>query len=145
VVLLPLSLIGLLANGFGALGLSPFLTAFVFWRNGVRAWARASRGRAGSALLAACGFLAAAAGPPLAQFAVDRELTRATELALSPDPAEAARGLARLRRCRPVADWDRLVWAYRSEGDEARRARLAHVYQKLTGAEIEHRLERLLD
>jgi hypothetical protein len=145
VVLLPFSLLGLLAMGFGALGLSPFLTAFVFWRNGVRAWARANRGAAGAALLAACGFLAAAAGPPLAQFAVDRELTRATELALSPDPAEAARGLARLRRCRLVADWDRLVWAYQAEGDAERRTRLAQVYQELTGEEIGLRLKRLLD
>jgi hypothetical protein len=95
--------------------------------------------------VATCGFLAGTAGPSLAQAAVDRELTRATEQALSPDPAEAARGVERLRRCRLVADWDRLVWAYRSEGDEARRARLAQAYQELTGAEIEHRLERLLD
>jgi hypothetical protein len=66
VFLLPFSMIGLFANGLGALGLSPFLTAFVFWRNGLRAWARAGRGTAGAALLAACGFLTAAAGPPLA-------------------------------------------------------------------------------
>ncbi len=145
VVLFPLSIIGLVAGGIGVLGLSPFLTAFVFWRNGVRAWARARRGTAGAALLAACGFLAAAAGPPLAQFAVDRELTRATELALSPDPAEAARGLARLRRCRHLADWDRLAWAYQGEGDEGRRARLAEVYKELTGGEVEDRLSRLVD
>jgi hypothetical protein len=143
VLLLPFSLIGMIAMGFGALGLSPFLTAFVFWRNGVRAWARANRGEAGAAMLAACGFLAAAAGPPLAQFAVDRELTRAMELALSADPAEAAQGLARLRRCRLVAEWDRLVWAYQAEGDTERRTRLAEVYQEFTGWNIERRLEAL--
>jgi hypothetical protein len=76
---------------------------------------------------------------------VGREVTRATELALSPDPAEAARGLARLRRCRFVADWDRLVWDYQAEGDAARRTRLAQVYQELTGRDIEQRLTALLD
>src|SRR5262249_33418819 len=43
-VLLPLSLIGL-ALGIGFLGFSPFVTAFVFWRNAVRAYRRACEAR----------------------------------------------------------------------------------------------------
>jgi hypothetical protein len=144
-VLLPMSLIGLTA-GIGVLGFTPLATAFVFTRNAVRAYRQA---RAGSAsvrhLLSAVGLVVACGGPWAAQWYVTQEVSRATEMVLSADPAEAARGVSVLKRFRALADLDQLVIAYGREENPARRARLADSYRELTGDEIEHRLAILRD
>jgi hypothetical protein len=145
IALFPFSLIGLFA-GIGALGLSPFLTAFVFFRNSVRAWDRARQRTTGlTALVAAFGLLAAFGSPLLTQLYLDRVVTQNMELILSPNAEEATRGISRLRRYRFVMDLDRLVWAYHAEGDAVRRTRLAEAYKEITGVEIEHRLAVLKD
>lgn len=149
VILLPLSFAGVFMAGIGILGLSPFVTALVFWRNARQAWACAREGGTRVAwtvpLATACGFLVASSGPLLAHVYVEQQGTRATELAISADTTEATQGIARLRHWHSILDNDRLVWLYAAEKDDARRTRLAEVYRTLTGGSITERLAVLRD
>jgi hypothetical protein len=140
-VLLPLSLIGL-AFGIGVLGFSPFATAFVFLRNGVRA-ARLDRAidpAARGFLLYPAGLLISCGGPWIAQWYVDYRVSEASALVLSTDPKDTARGLAELKWFSPVANFDQIVRAYEKEPNEKRRELLAAAYRELTGQPIALRL-----
>jgi hypothetical protein len=144
-VLFPLSLMGL-SMLIGVLGFTPFATAFVFWRNAVRAYRQASAGSASRRyLLLAMGLGMSCVGPWAAQSYVNQELSRATAMVLSADPADAAHGVAILRRYRFFANLDQMVIAYEGERDASRRERLAHSYRDITGEEIERRLQILRD
>jgi hypothetical protein len=143
-VLLPYSLFGLIAL-IGILGFSPFLTAFVFWRNAVRAFRRGRQGGSMAHVAAVLGFVLACGVPVAAQMYVDHEVTGAMEMVLSDDAAAAKRGLAVLKRFRAFAQPDRLVLAYESEREPARQAHLAETYRELTGSDIEYRLAILND
>ncbi len=146
VVLLPYSVIGLLAI-VGVLGFSPFATAFVFWRNTVRAY-RKARENASPVLLwalAAMGLLITCGGPWAVHGYVAHELSQASEMILSPDPAKAAQGLTVLKRFQRFVNLDQMVIAYEAEKDTGRRQRLAAMYKELTGVEIEQRLATLRD
>jgi hypothetical protein len=147
VVLLPITCIGVFSSPIAVLGMSPFATAFVFWRNTVRAHRKALlRGREPQvSVYSALGFLVGFVVPLAAQQYVTGELSRATEMALSTDPMEAAAGIKELKLFLPVYDCDKIVSAYDTEEDAGRRKRFAVVYRELTGDEIEQRLERLRD
>jgi hypothetical protein len=146
VVLLPFSLLGLVVF-IGILGFSPFVTAFVFWRNALHAYRQACEARttAGMMIPVALGLAVSCAGPWAAQGYVTCETSRALEMVLSEDPAEAAQGLSVFRRFHLFAVADRLVLAYAAENDPGRRKKWAEIYRELTGASIEHRLARLRD
>lgn len=150
--ILPYSVIGLLFLLIGALGFIPFLTAFVYLRNGWRAAGAvglAGRGSPGLAATAlACGFLFALGAPAAAHVSVKSEVAAALE------DAREGRELspARLRALRLAgaasnsAAYDELVWEYHRERDPARRARLARAYEQVTaGGDIKQRLAILLD
>lgn len=143
-VLLPFSAVGLLLV-IGILGFSPFATAFVFWRNAVRAFPRPWPGRTAVKAVAVLGLTLAWAGPWAAQRYVTHEVSQAFEMVQSDDPTAAQHGVAVLKRLWVFADFDRLVTEYESEADQGRRARLAGAYRELTGLEIEHRLAVLRD
>ncbi len=145
-VLLPFSLIGLFAC-IGVLGFSPFVTAFVLWRNAVRAYRRTRQGRSERWVLigVAAGLAMSCAGPWVVQSYVTYESSRALEMVQSPDAVEAAQGLSVFKRLRVFANYDRLVFAYEAEKDAERREQLAEAYKELTGTEIEHRLAILRD
>jgi hypothetical protein len=144
--LLPFSLIGL-AMFIGVLGFTPFLTAFVFWRNAVRAYRRARQSSTEvlALVLAALGFSFSCGGPWVAHWYVARETALAMDMVQSPDTAEAARGLSILRRFRSFNNFDPLIVAYGMEKNAERRERLAASYKELTGEDIEHRLAILRD
>lgn len=137
VVLIPISLIGLFF-GIGALGLSPFATAFVFGRNTVRAWAQARQNhtRFGALCLSTVGLLAVGAAPWSADWYVTKQQSRAMTLALDADETVAARGRADLQYLRLFINTDRLIRDYKHEPNTARRARLAVLYQDLTGGDV---------
>lgn len=145
-VLLPFSIIGLFML-IGVLGFAPFITAFVFWRNAVRAFYRARQiGTAGRVLsLAVVGLVISCAGPWALQSYVKQESSRALEMVMADDTAEAAKGFAVLKRFRIFADLDCMVLAYDAEQDAGRRERLVEAYQELTGEEITRRLAVLRD
>lgn len=150
--ILPYSLIGLLFLLIGALGFIPFLTAFVYLRNGWRAAGAVGRAGQGSPGLAAaalaCGFLFALGVPTLAHVSVTNEVAAALE-----DVREGRElSLAQWRALRLAgaasgsAVYDEMVWEYHRERDPARRARLAKAYAEITGgSDIKRRLAILLD
>ena len=131
--LLPFSLLGL-TMFIGVLGFTPFVTAFVFWRNAVRAYrgTRQSGAETPALALAALGLLFSGG--------VRGSLT-GTSLAkrpaqwtwFSPRPAEAARGLSVLKRFRVLNTFDQIVVAYEAEENAEQHKRLAAFYKELTG------------
>jgi hypothetical protein len=149
--ILPYSLFGLLFLLIGALGFVPFLTAFVYLRNGWRAAGAVGRAGQGSPGLAAaalaCGFFFALGAPAVAHVSVTSEVAAALE------DVREGRELSRerLRALRMAAAsgsgiYDELVWEYRREGDPVRRARLAKAYEQVTaGGDIKQRLAILSD
>lgn len=149
IILLPLSLIGILIFGIGLLGFTPFLTALVYWRNGLRAM---SLGReyvsAGHKLAAFVLGLVFVVGAPLA---LQLKLTQATAESLAAltqgDESDAAEAIERLRLLGRVTNTgtDKIVWAYHAEQDAAKRERLSRAYFRITGEDIERRRTFLID
>lgn len=145
IVMLPLTLIGLVMV-IGIFGFTPFVTAFVFLRNflrAVRSDAMKSRG-ATPVVLFVVGLAISLLLPPAANGYVTSRVARGTELILSGDPAKITNGVALLRPVRFAADFDPLVRAYERISDEEARRRLAEAYHELTGEDIQHRLSILL-
>ena len=149
--ILPYSLLGLLVI-IGIFGFVPFLTAFVYLRNGWRAAGAvgcAGKGSPGLAAAAlACGFFFALGAPAVAHVSVRNEVAAALAdvregRELSPARLNALRAAAAVSGS---AVYDELVWEYERESDPARRARLAKAYAEITvGGDIERRLAVLLD
>ena len=139
-VILPVSIIGLIFYFIGVLGFTPFLTGFVYLRNGRRALRTASsRSLAGPLLL---GMVFVLGVPAVAQWKVSRMLTESVEGLISEDTQRQAAATSRLKYLRWIAsdDLDDLVWAYARATDQAHKERLATTYRALTGENIEHRL-----
>jgi len=143
VVLLPLTLIALFIL-IGVLGLVPFGTAWVFARSARAAWREAGSHRAATGW-AAAGFLIACGLPWTLQAVAWSAVRSATELAVSPDPGEAERGVEQLSWLYFVSDADELVWAFEREQNPDRRQRLAEAYRRVTGGEVQDRLAILRD
>jgi hypothetical protein len=149
--ILPYSVFGLIFL-IGALGFIPFLTAFVYLRNGWRAAGAVGRAGTGSPALAAaalaCGFFFALCAPAVAQMSVEREVSAAlTDVREGRELSPAKlRALRVAEAASGSAAYDELVWEYHRERDPARRARLAKAYAEITsGGDIERRLASLLD
>jgi hypothetical protein len=153
VVLLPFCVVGICFEKIAILGFSPFLTAFVFWRNAIRAKQQACgiRSEGLAQALTAIGMLASSLGPCAVDGCFAHEFSRAVEMSLSADPNESASGIAVLRQYRwlpnfaQIVDTDNLATAYEDEKDTGRRQRLAAVHRELTGVEVEDRLASLRD
>jgi hypothetical protein len=150
--ILPYSVIGLFFYLVGALGFVPFLTGFVYLRNGWRAAgavALAGRGSFGLAAAAlVCGFLFALGAPAAAHVSVTNEVSAALEdVREGRELSPARRRALRLAGAASgPAAYDGLVWEYHGEGDPARRARLARAYAQVTaGGDIKRRLAVLSD
>jgi hypothetical protein len=146
VILLPLSLMGLVML-IGVLGFTPFVTAFVFLRNAIRAYERASRPNPRMTFLIPILFgLAISCGGPLAaQSYIHRQTARGLELVVSNDTAEHERGLRLLKPYAWATNFDPIVRAYEAETDEGRRKRLEGAFRELTGNDVEDRLTILND
>jgi hypothetical protein len=150
--ILPFSVVGLLFLLVGALGFIPFLTAFVYLRNGWRAAGAVGRAGTGSPGLAAaalaCGFVFALGVPGVAHMSIKREVSAA--LADVRDGRELSparrRALRMAVETSGFAAYDELVWEYQMERDPARRARIAKAYAEISrGGDIDRRLAFLQD
>jgi hypothetical protein len=148
VVLLPFSFLGLLLL-IGALGFMPFLTGFVYLRNGVRA-VRLARNplsfRANFVGSLVVGAALAFGLPALAGAGVSRFVNSSVETLLAGrELSELERSALRVATNFTNAPFDQLALAYESETDPARKARLAAVYRDLTGGDVQRRLYILRD
>jgi len=143
--LLPIVLLGCLIGAWGSvLGLIPFLTAFVYLRNGVGAFRRSRPSRQASRVLTFAGSvalgLACLLTLPLATQWQTSELVSRSVNGILHESAEVAeqstQRLAGAFWC-SAACYDDIVAAYVRETDPARRAILAKAYRRLTEADIE--------
>jgi hypothetical protein len=141
IVLLPMSVLGVFFV-IGILGFTPLATAFVFFRNAVRAYYAAHLSKPAVASLVTLGLVVTCGGPWVCQIYVDHETDRALEMVQSSDPAEVTQAISFIGRLRTLTGFNSLVYAYPLEPDEKRRERLAAAYQEMTGNEIWDELPR---
>jgi len=147
-ILLPLSILAILAVRWeGLLCLIPFLTAFVFFRAGLRAlrsgWQKEKRFTIiASTLISICLVIGV---PALLQYRANDFITSAVADITFGEEWEAALATERLQQvfwCSDSLCYDHLVWAYHDwyleHGTEA--LWIASAYQELTGKDIDDRL-----
>jgi len=146
ILILPLSLIGLMLI-IGVLGFTPFFTAFVYLRNGVRAMKSAesyvSHAKLVSSLLS--GALLVIALPYAAYAAVNGMVSQSIDDLTKDDPQAVENAIRRLKYVGWSGDMDKIVWSYSKERDQIRKQNLARAYKEITGNDVENRLAILLD
>ena len=142
VMILPLSIIGLLFVGIGALGFIPFVTAIVYLRNARRAL-RLNRTtgpvRGGALVSFAFGLFIALGLPAATQRGAKRAVRSAgAEILaggeLSPRRLRVARALTRVTG----ETFEYMAEEYSRQTDAERRARLAKAYAELKGEDIDN-------
>jgi hypothetical protein len=149
IVLLPLSLIGLMAV-IGVLGFSPFLVAWIYLRNSRRAVQVASRStESGTRLSAWIGGLVVVIASIAAQAVVVQQTSRLLSVAIDGNETASEQALETLSQwhwaVRPLADMDRLVREFYRETNQSRRNRIATVYETVAKENIENRLAAMND
>jgi len=141
VVILPLSLIGLIFAGLGALGFIPFVTAIVYLRNARRALRLNRTGapvRGGAAASFVFGLALALGAPAVAQRVAKRVVRSASAGALagaelSPPKQHVMRALTFLSG----ETFEDLVKQYEFESEPASRDSIAKTYWEMTGEDID--------
>ncbi len=139
-ILLPFSVIGL-ALGIGLFGFTPFLTAIVYLRNGVRAWhsdaEKTSIHLRATAVLAS--LLIIGGLPFLMSYSVHVFAASSVTEIVTADSRHAVAAAQRLRPMSLFADYEleRLIQAYAAEPDPGRKELLKTCYQEATGKDIE--------
>lgn len=140
VLILPLSVIGLLFVGIGALGFIPFVTALVYLRNARRALRLNRTGTpvSGGATAAFVFGLAFALGmPAVAQRGATRIVRNASAEAVAGDRlSPRRRSVVRALTFLSGETFDDLVEDYRSESNAERRSLLSEAYWEVTGKDI---------
>ena len=145
VVLLPMSLMGMFIL-IGVFGLTPFLTAFVFLRNGYRCW-RESTAHQPVIRAVVVAVLAGVlvCGIPLAlQMSLAALAKRAIAQLQSDSDREFAQAIGLLKRINVGVDQDNIVSLYQ-HADAKHRERLSSAYKEITGRSIEERIAELND
>jgi hypothetical protein len=137
--LLPYSIMGLVFV-IGIFGFLPFVTAYVYYRNGYRAVVKAGVGvyKPARFSLIVLGCLFAWTGTFALTKGIDRFVTDSVEVILHGNDEQALNAAHRVRplslisgdKCRPIAD------EYRITTDSARKERLGRLYKEATGEEI---------
>ena len=145
ILILPLTLLGALIV-IGMFGFTPFITAFVFLRNAVRAARINIHGAAWYSRLSAAVLSGALAfGMPVAaQAKVESDVSAAVNALISGTPAEAEAAAQRLGRYHFVSrkHCNQIVTAYPNTVNPAKRALLERTYKEITGDELEWRSQR---
>ena len=146
VVILPLTFIGLIML-IGVLGFVPFLTAFVYLRNGLRAIAQANLTLprfqlVGSVLLGATLIIGI---PVIAQQQLTQIVNESMAQILRSDDQSVDEAISRAKSFKWLIDTRPILLAYEKETDPVRKERLAKAYQELEGEDIELRLRIMRD
>jgi hypothetical protein len=138
-ILAPYSLLGLIV-GIGILGFTPFLTSFVYFRNGYRAVMKSSAVDAPipvSAIVLGC--LIALAGPFVVSKRIERFVVSSVDDMLYGNEQQASNAA---RRLRPLSGFceaklSRIEKEYWAASDLTRKELLRRLYQEATGEDIE--------
>jgi hypothetical protein len=144
--LLPSSLVAILVV-IGVFGLTPIVTALVYFEQGIEAVIAASRS-AGKGLVRACALAGAAfclAVPLGIHYVVSKVVNGSLSELRSEDDQTVEAAVARLTRWRLAYDTDRLAFAWRDTDHPALRERLARAYLEVTGKDVQSRLDELSD
>jgi hypothetical protein len=142
--LAPFSFIGAFFGGIGLLGFTPFLMAFVYWRNALEASNLADL-RPRAVPLALLGAALPVFSSGAIHIGATRAFARGIERSLSDDAHEREAGIALLDLVTPLQDIDELVWLYEREEDPVRKERIAAAYERISGNSIEAKLNELRD
>jgi hypothetical protein len=144
--ILPYTLMGLIVV-IGILGVTPFLTAFVYLRAGWRAFQKQDRRTGSLAYALLAGAILSLAIPALVSVYVSRTTSRSIDIILHGTAEQAELAVAQLRwqPFIPDENLEVIVQAYGVETDAVRREILKNSYQALTGDSIEVRRAILAD
>lgn len=149
VIILPFSLAGIFLYFVGLAGFTPFLTAFVYLRNALRAFAatEGSRSRELKRVVTIVAAVATFGLPAVLNHQVTATVTTSVDQLIHGDANEARQAAERLQwiPILPQASLDPVVRAYASESDAQKKAVLKKYYQDATGGDIERRLMILND
>ena len=146
VIILPLTVLGLLFV-IGVLGFVPFVTGFVYLRNGVRAIGvdNLDVNRAPRVVIAACCALIALGLPAGAQWKITSSINQSLAQIVDLNIESIDAPVARIKRFHHFIDSDCIVRQFERETNSLRQDRLALAYKEITGEDIETRLSRLND
>lgn len=135
VVLLPYSIIGIIIF-IGILGLTPFITSWIYALAGFAEYRRASPVSKGPlfALAGATSFFAIAG---VFQVTVDHSMNQALEALSSPNAELRIASTATIRRWDYLFGHQRLIAEYSRSRSESNRRALAEAYQTLTQRDLE--------
>jgi hypothetical protein len=137
-LLLPFSLIGINLL-IGIFGFTPFLTGFVYLRNGIRASKKNTLSQKSSWIIIILGITSILTIPTFVQWKTSQIVSHGTELILSGNKESVEIGIKILKNaywCNNSC-YDGIVNAYSTEEDSERRLVLANSYQELSGLNIE--------
>lgn len=148
-VLLPYSIFGLIIV-IGVFGLTPFLTAFVYLRNGLRAFRKIQSTQNKNLLVGtmALGVICVIGIPLAINLKTSDLVSQSVHIIIhSNKQEEIDSAINKLQSAFWCSDscYDQIVWSYSEEDDETKRKILSSAYLKLTGRSIEDRLRQLND
>jgi hypothetical protein len=146
-VLAPFSLLGLMF-GIGIFGFTPFVTAFVYFRNSIRvSRVVPTRPSFEAGIVSAGGFLLALALPLALSLAIHTAVTNAVNDVIHGDAQRANFAARRLIPLRFFADAElnKIVEAYLADQDPEKREQLRNAYRQITGEDLELRARILRD
>lgn len=145
--ILPFSLVGLLLL-IGVLGFTPFLTALVYLRTGVRALRSQVNAPVSLRLTTAAlsGVLVIGALGLASQY-IENAISASVDTMVAGNVIETRAAASRLKSFRfiPGKHLDRLAIAYANEFDPTKRDVLKNAYKEITGEDVEIRQQRLAD
>jgi hypothetical protein len=147
VLILPLTLFGLIIL-IGIVGFTPFVTAFVYLRTGIRAIRAQQRNALFESrfLLAVMAAFLSAAMPILISYKVSTTISAAMDQILYGNPQEARLAVNRLKWLRvPSTQLELIVLDYSRETNSGKKDVLKRYYKELTGEDIDHELFTLND
>ena len=143
IAMLPMTFIGLFIF-IGIFGLTPFITSFVFFRNGYRAWRGFSISSRGVAVArVALGVLLAIGIPLATHVSYMHTVRKALTGIASGSEQEYSQGVRTLKWLR--FDTDQVAMSYLRCDDKNQRARFSRAYTDLTGQPVESRLNEISD
>jgi hypothetical protein len=146
VAIFPLTIVGIfLLVGF--LGFVPFVTAFVYLRNGIRAVNHAKKSVVKSALIwpAVISGILVVGLPALAEWRVSRIASQSMNEILYDDSAPVEAATERFKYFRWLADDDKIMGEYERESSPEHKQRLAKAYKEITGQDLEDEIRRRRD
>jgi hypothetical protein len=147
VAILPYSLLGLVFI-IGIAGFTPFLTVFVFLRNGIRAFrTEPSLDRGPAYAIALMAAIITIGLPALSSYQLSSIISRSVNDLLYGDANQSKAAAEQLRwvPLLPTTSSDEIVKAYGREQDAQKKEILKNFYQDATGEDIERRLMILND